>query len=1298
MSKFLGKLIGSDRKLPNVNNASGIWNTSEQIQSQKVNNWPITSFINLALPEITGTSTIGYKALGCTTGLWSITRNVVYQYQWIRDGIDISGATNSVYTLVPSDGGAIISCRVTATYTLTNLTVSVVTAGTTAIVIPVVNQAEYTIPGTYTWICPEEVYYVSVICVGAGGPGEYESALNTIAAGGGGGGTGWKNNITVVPGQSYTVVVGAGGNFSPPISPAINSEDSYFISNLTVLGGKGSSGSMGSTGGTYIGDGGGIGGTGGTPATINNIGGGGGAGGYTGPGGAGGATYSSTNGSGGGGGGGGGNFYDTGIENGGNGGGVGIYGIGIDGILGTYRGTYPDHIQGYPGSTATVTSTAYGAGGAGVYYRYSQFGYAPYLGTYRSSSGAVRIIWPGNLRQFPGTRTANERDILVTTLNVSNVVVTQGTSVSVTPVIASRGVSPYTYSITPILPSGLIFNTNTGGITGTTVVLTPLTSYTVTVVDSITLGFTAQTSYKIFTLSCSTALDGVYSTLVATTDIPTTTVKQEDTISFKPVSATGGLTPYIYTVNTVLPSGVTLNSSTGIISGNTKDITIGAVYYVTVTDASLRASTSSFILTVAPVADLVALSNIGIPPVLNHNIGTALDIIPIYGFDGLAPYSYSISPALPYGLTFSTVTGKITGNASVAAASKQYTIIVIDSLSETVSATISLTITLQPLIATTTISTSTLIMNTSASFKPVYASTSGGAPLNYSINPTLPAGLSISSTSGIISGTPTTYSGLTTYTITILDITNQTGSNTFTMKVNYPLLTSIANTAAVNGAMGTNLSVIPVSGSGGVLPYSYSINPAIPIELSFSSSTGTISGTPMNGFPITTMTIIVTDAVGQTSSNDFSLFIEFTAIPSQIAFTWPGTYNWTVPEGVTSISVLMVTPGGSPQASTLTSQTYAGSGGGGLGYVNNMAVTPGQVINVVIPSITNTYAATTKSSNTTFTLGSKTITGISGSSGSGSFIGGAGGYVTFAQLVGISNTGGLGGVRIGTAGGNSTAGGGGAAGYSGSGGAGGDSSTSTANAGTAGAGGGGGGGGGQYGGTVYYGGAGGGIGLFGQGTSGTGGAADIYYPGGGTGGSGGKRGEYYGAGFFGGGGTGYSSSSNITSSGTTLPNLDPIVFFGTTGGGSAVRIIWPGSSRQYPSTGTADTSYTAPYNWSTSSTNPIISFPNAKSNGTYLLAVPANSISDITGQFVVSASTGIAPYTDVGAGTYKSVPNGVLFNGIKYLGYIYVFVGNVYINTYTFKVNWLSINSNPITLTQANTNGIVYYGAKVYVN
>jgi hypothetical protein len=56
---------------------------------------------------------------------------------------------------------------------------------------------------------------VSVVCIGAGGAGTRgtsPSDENQLRQGGGAGGLGWKNNISVTPGQTYTVVVGAGGN------------------------------------------------------------------------------------------------------------------------------------------------------------------------------------------------------------------------------------------------------------------------------------------------------------------------------------------------------------------------------------------------------------------------------------------------------------------------------------------------------------------------------------------------------------------------------------------------------------------------------------------------------------------------------------------------------------------------------------------------------------------------------------------------------------------------------------------------------------------------------------------------------------------------------------------------------------------------------------------------------------------------------------------------------------------------------------------------------------------------------
>ena len=128
-------------------------------------------------------------------------------------------------------------------------------------------QQAYTTPGTYTWVAPTDVTSVSVVAVGGGG---YFA--------GGGGGLGWKNNIVVTPGSSYTVVVGARGIDST----ATSAGQSFFINNTTVCGGAGGNGYTGA-GGTFTGDGGGNGGAGG-----GGFGGGaqgGGAGGYSGNGG-----------------------------------------------------------------------------------------------------------------------------------------------------------------------------------------------------------------------------------------------------------------------------------------------------------------------------------------------------------------------------------------------------------------------------------------------------------------------------------------------------------------------------------------------------------------------------------------------------------------------------------------------------------------------------------------------------------------------------------------------------------------------------------------------------------------------------------------------------------------------------------------------------------------------------------------------------------------------------------------------------------------------------------------------------
>jgi hypothetical protein len=70
--------------------------------------------VNSVAPVISGTATVG-SILTSTTGTWIGSLPITYTYQWLRNGLNISGATSSTYTLVTADTSNVVSCRVTAT-------------------------------------------------------------------------------------------------------------------------------------------------------------------------------------------------------------------------------------------------------------------------------------------------------------------------------------------------------------------------------------------------------------------------------------------------------------------------------------------------------------------------------------------------------------------------------------------------------------------------------------------------------------------------------------------------------------------------------------------------------------------------------------------------------------------------------------------------------------------------------------------------------------------------------------------------------------------------------------------------------------------------------------------------------------------------------------------------------------------------------------------------------------------------------------------------------------------------------
>lgn len=142
----------------------------------------------------------------------------------------------------------------------------------------------YSLPGTYYFTVPNPVTTVYVCVFGAGGGGA-SGSMGASSGNGGGGGGYVEGVISVTPGETLTVNVGAGGASD---TSGESSSVSDFIATgggaggINSIGNWGSVGAAGSGSGGIINRSGGVGGT--SPSQISGGGGGGGAAGKSGPG------------------------------------------------------------------------------------------------------------------------------------------------------------------------------------------------------------------------------------------------------------------------------------------------------------------------------------------------------------------------------------------------------------------------------------------------------------------------------------------------------------------------------------------------------------------------------------------------------------------------------------------------------------------------------------------------------------------------------------------------------------------------------------------------------------------------------------------------------------------------------------------------------------------------------------------------------------------------------------------------------------------------------------------------------
>lgn len=333
---------------------------------------------------------------GTKTGSYSVNGTIV-SYSDNSGGVtwaNWSGYSSSTYSLstVGVISGSIDGSITSATNT------AIAGATTDVDLTPARSSNLFSVPGTYCWPAPVGVTSVSAVVVGGGGGSGYN-------VGGGGGALAYKNNISVTPGTFYPVVVGKGGDNNSGAADTLGKPSSFISTSVVAVGPGINSNSPGIV----------LAGTGYQGGSGSK--GGGGAGGYAGMGGSGsyfcGVGASGTGGAAGGGGGG--NYYYcccTGVEDyqtGASGGGVGVYGQGASG-----GGSITSFGGGFGGSGGgNGWSYAQGANGRGGSFGGGAGAYGYYCGCgFRTAglgrNGAVRIVWPGNTRQFPSTDVAGD--------------------------------------------------------------------------------------------------------------------------------------------------------------------------------------------------------------------------------------------------------------------------------------------------------------------------------------------------------------------------------------------------------------------------------------------------------------------------------------------------------------------------------------------------------------------------------------------------------------------------------------------------------------------------------------------------------------------------------------------------------------------------------------------------------------------------------------------------------------------------------------------------------------------------
>lgn len=399
-----------------------------------------------------------------------------------------------------------------------------------------------------------------------------------------------------------------------------------------------------------------------------------------------------------------------------------------------------------------------------------------------------------------------------------------------------------TFSIDPALPIGLALDPATGEISGIALETSAPEIHTVTASN-----VTGETSISL-------VVEVVPPPPCNLSYLETELILQVG-IEMSLLVPTSGCGPVdSYDVVPELPQGVQLDAVTGVLSGTPNEDSPATLYEI---EASNDQGHSSVLILItilpAPPCDLQY-------PVVDLILTVGEEMTPLIPTSGCGPVeSYTILPPLPQGVSLDSSSGIISGTPQLTNDRFDH-VILAGNGSGTTSFLINVTVValapcdlFYPL--------ASLILEPGEDIGFIEPSIGCGAPEFWQVTPALPDGMSLDSSSGIISGAPSGIQDLQTHLISAI---NSSGSSNFELDIwvqaqapcdlVYPETELIL---LLGEAMATQ---IPSSGCGEV--DLFEINPALPSGVGFDPLTGSLSGIPLEVIPFTVFQVVASNETG----------------------------------------------------------------------------------------------------------------------------------------------------------------------------------------------------------------------------------------------------------------------------------------------------------------------------------------------------------------------------------------------------------------------------------------------------